>query len=480
MRVLYITLAILVWFLTGAVISHLARKRLGGGFLEYFLASRGVGGFISAMTYSATTYSAFMMVGLVGMTYLTGIASLGFELLYLIATVALLTIFGPRFWIAGKRYKYVTPSEMLGKRYGSKNVAVLATVLCLLMLIPYSSIQLKGIGYLLEVLSDGAITYLTGTLIAAVISFIFIWWAGLRSVALTDALQATIMLIASLVLLSFVIVHFFGSPDGFVQEIEIQNPASLQVSWSFPMFLGLTLPWMFFAITNPQVSQRLFIPRDKGSLRKMVVGFSIFGFIYTIICAILGIASSTIHPGLSVRDQAMPTLLTHVPEIIALVILVGITAAAISTINSIVLTLSSMFSRDIYGAHRREEEKELLVGKLIIPLILVVCFIFAQFEWKSIVVLSTMSSGGLLMLLPTILGTFFWKRGTASGALASIGFGGLITGGLYIMDIKPFGQWPPVWGILVATALFVSISLITEPPKEAEFVDKIREEMKKF
>jgi SSS family solute:Na+ symporter len=64
--------------------------------VDYFIASRGLSGFTSAMTYAATTYSAFMMVGLVGLSYATGVGALAFELAYLISTVAILATLGTR------------------------------------------------------------------------------------------------------------------------------------------------------------------------------------------------------------------------------------------------------------------------------------------------------------------------------------------------------------------------------------------------
>lgn len=73
MSALMLSTGIAVWFVAGAALSHLARRRMGYGIEEYFLANRRLGGFISAMTYSATTYSAFMMVGLVGLTYTSGV-----------------------------------------------------------------------------------------------------------------------------------------------------------------------------------------------------------------------------------------------------------------------------------------------------------------------------------------------------------------------------------------------------------------------
>ena len=145
---------------------------------------------------------------------------------YLAATVILMVIFAPRYWAAGKIYQLVTPSELLSKRYGSPSAGAVSAVLCLVMLIPYASVQLMGTGYLLEILSGGAISFTAGMIIAAGVSFVFSWWAGLRSVALTDAFQAVIMLAASL-LLGFIAFALF--PEG------LQGPFRPgATSWKYP------------------------------------------------------------------------------------------------------------------------------------------------------------------------------------------------------------------------------------------------------
>ncbi len=121
---------------------------------DYFLGDRSMGGVISALSYSATTYSAFMMVGLAGLTYKGGVGALGFEIVYF-AGVSLVAIFGPRFWAVSKKTGCVTPSEMLGQRYGSRWVAMAAGITGLIFLIPYSAVQLSGVGYLLSGMTGG-------------------------------------------------------------------------------------------------------------------------------------------------------------------------------------------------------------------------------------------------------------------------------------------------------------------------------------
>lgn len=76
-------LVMALYFVLGTVVAALARKGMGQGAADFFLANRAIGGVVAALTYSATTYSAFMLVGLAGLTYAGGVGALGFELIYL-------------------------------------------------------------------------------------------------------------------------------------------------------------------------------------------------------------------------------------------------------------------------------------------------------------------------------------------------------------------------------------------------------------
>jgi len=269
---------IFVWFVLGCIISFYAKKKTGSGIAEYFIANRTIGGFVAAMTYSATTYSAFMMVGLVGMTYSFGVSTMGFELSYLMGTILLLVLFAPYFWLVSRKYNCITPSELLAKAYQSPVLGGIATLFSLLMLIPYMSVQFTGIGYLLETLTG--IPYHVGVFITLIIILVFTLWAGMRSVAWTDTLQSLIMLISSIFLLYYVINHFFGGFGQFFQVMQSEHSDLLSANKiPYQRFIGLTIPWLFFALTNPQVAQRMFISRDKKSLKTMIIGFAVFGLI---------------------------------------------------------------------------------------------------------------------------------------------------------------------------------------------------------
>ena len=473
--------AIVVYALFGLLVALASRRRLGVGVTEYYLAGRQVGGVVSALSYGATTYSAFMMVGLAGLTYAGGVGALGFELIYL-AGLGLVVIFGPRFWLVGQARGHITPSEMLGDRYDSRLLAGLVAVASCMFLIPYSAVQLMDIGYLLSGASDGAIPFTAGILIGAGFTLLWTLVAGLRSVLWTDVLQVAIMLVTSIVAVGFVIAALGGFGE-FLRGIETEQGKWLAVPgpglFDWVTFLGLTLPWFFFSISNPQVSQRLFTTRSLGAMRTMIAGFLILGFVYTLISVTWGFAALQVVPGLENSDLATPSLLASeaIPAIVAVLLIIGILAAAVSTVDSILLALASMVSRDVYRPLHQDmgSAGELATGKVVVVLVTLLALAFAYLQLDLISILSVASSTGLLVTVPAIVGAFFWRRGTAAGAIVSILVSGIGVTTLQLTGQDPLGVPAPVWGLLATVVLFVGVSLVTRPPTERAyaFIDQV-------
>ncbi|MDH5696829.1 MAG: sodium:solute symporter family protein, partial [Dehalococcoidia bacterium] len=249
----WVWFGIAIYIAVGLGIAVMARRRLGVGVSEFFLANRKVGGFVSALTYSATTYSAFMMIGLAGLTYITGVGALGFELTYLCG-MFMMVFFLPRFWLVGRKYGYVSPMELLSDRYQSKWVGATAAILALVFLVPYGAVQLMGVGYLMNGISLGAIPVVAGIIIAVFCAIAWSNIAGMRSVAWTDAFQALVMIATSAAVLG-VVVAALGGFGSFFSKLESATPGLFTVptakgAWNINMFIGYALPWLFFLISN--------------------------------------------------------------------------------------------------------------------------------------------------------------------------------------------------------------------------------------
>ncbi len=476
---------IAIYIVIACAVAYLSRKGESTDMADYFVGGRKLGGVISALSYSATTYSAFMMVGLAGLTYKGGVGALGFEIVYF-AGVSLVAIFGPRFWLVGKKFGFVTPSEMLGTRYDSRILAMVVAVASCLFLVPYSAVQLAGIGYLLSGMSDGAISFPVGLIIATLLAIVLSYVAGIRSVMWTDSLQALLMISAS-VLVTVVVIDKLGGFVAMFDKIAAAKPEMLQVPgpglFSFKTMLGLTIPWFFFSISNPQVSQRLFMPKSLSALRRMLILFLCFGLIYTIVAVLWGFSAFEAFPDLPNADMASAALLgaDFLPPVLAIVVMIGILAAAISTIDSILLTLSSMLARDVYGSFSSEtnDAAQLKIGRFVIPVISLVALAFASLKLSLISILSVAASSGLVVMVPAIIGAFFWKRGTAAGALSSIIGGGLFVIVMYMTGNNLFGLNAGILGLPVSALVFVLVSLVTVRHEKMAriFVDDISDEL---
>lgn len=460
--------ALILYALIGLGVALAARRGLGAGAAEYYLAGRRAGGVISALSYGATTYSAFMMIGLAGLTYAGGVGALGFELVYL-AGLGLVAIFGPRFWLASRAFGFITPAEMLSYRYDSRLVGGAMAITACVFLVPYSAVQLMGIGYLVSGMTDSAISFEQGILIGASLALIWTLAAGMRSVLWTDALQVIVMLITSLIAVGFVVAAL-GGPGEFLASTAATHKAWLSVPgpglFSLTTFIGLTLPWFFFSISNPQVSQRLFTTASIGAMRTMLMGFLVLGFVYTLISVIWGVSALQLVPDLDQADLATPRLLATgaVPPAVAIVLVVGIVAAAVSTVDSILLSLSSLVARDIYRPLAPQGGREMLAGQAVVLITTVLAILFARLQLDLITVLSVAASSGLLVTVPAIVGCFFWRRGTSTGAIASMVGAGVTVTYLQVTGTDPLGIPASVCGGALAVALFIAISAITTAP----------------
>jgi SSS family solute:Na+ symporter len=479
-----IWLAIGIFAAVGLTLSIVAMRANRGTASDYYLAGGKTGALVAGLSYAATTYSAFMLVVLTGLTYRGGVGALGFEFVYF-AGLSLLVIFAPRYWLAAKKWGFVSPSEMFGARYGDKRVARVMSFIALLFLLPYCTTQMAGIGLLLSGVTGDSFSLFQAVLVGAALAIVWTLFAGLRSVAWTDALQAVVMLVSGLVAIGFVVAALGGFGQ-FVDQTLTNNPEWLSVPgpglWGLGTFIALSVPWFFFAISNPQVSQRLFIVKDFKSMRRMILWVLGFGIVFTHIAVIWGFAALQLVPGLENTSTASPALLASgvIPVPVVLLLIVGILAAAISTLDSIALTIGSMVARD-FAKPTSSDKAQILIGRVVVVVVIVFAAYFALQSATIVDQLAALSAAGLMVTVPTIIGAFFWKKATHWGALASlIGGGAVAIWMAFIQGVSVFD--PLLAGSVAGTSvlLYVVVSLATKPHAKAlDFAKELAPELAK-
>lgn len=394
--------AFAIYVILGTIIAVVSRRMGIRSARDYYIAGSRVGGLLAAGTYAATTYSAFMMIGLVGLAYETGVGALGFELIYLLATVVLLSTAGYAIWRLSKERNWISPSQMLGDLYGSRALSLAAAAIYLVVMLPYTAAQVQGLAI---VLRAGGISYEAGVLAGALLVILWIVIGGMWSVAATDLYQAFLMMAGALTYIGMVSSLASSSGD-LLAPLGDAGYLGLTSFWKPHVFLAYSLPWIFFAITNPQVVARLFIQRDEGSYKRSVAYFAAYGFLYTLIAIVIGLMARGLAlkgaiPGDLKRDAVTPYILGMLPASAAAIVLLSIAAAAISTANSIILAVSSSVYKDLLG-ERGDYGK---VGAIINAALSGLAGLIAYMRVGYIVDLSVLSSVLLLPIAPiTLLG----------------------------------------------------------------------------
>ncbi|MCG8478341.1 MAG: hypothetical protein MI724_04535, partial [Spirochaetales bacterium] len=326
----------------------------------------------------------------------TGIGALIFEAVYLVATVILLSLYGGKIWDMARRHDLVSPMELFAVRYGRLSAQV-GTVVASLALVPYTAVQVIGLAVILE---GFGLAYGTGVLFAVANIGVWTLLGGLRGVAITDALQGFFMLAVAIVVLLWARSEY--------QAVELSSfPNAV---WTPRFFINLTLPWSFFALTNPQVVQRLFMLRRRKDLRNMIILFALFGAIFTVIVTFVGFAAKAgtlqgLFPVVEDRDRVIVEIMAGMGRTLALPLALSIVFASVSTANSILLTLSSMFTRDILG-----KRDSTMPGRIVILVLTALIGLFAVRRPATVIELSVSSSRVLLVFLPLLFGVFHLKR----------------------------------------------------------------------
>ena len=172
---------------------------------DFFLAGRGLGPVVLSLAMMATVFSAWFILGHQGLTYKEG-----FPYIAHYAHIPLMAMFSvllfSRQWAVGRRFEFVTPSEMFGTYFQSEAIRLLVVLIAAFYAIPYVALQLRGAGYVFNVLSGGVIDPIHGGVVLGVVVILYVFLGGLKAAALTDTVQGILLWIGGFLLAMTAIV----------------------------------------------------------------------------------------------------------------------------------------------------------------------------------------------------------------------------------------------------------------------------------
>ena len=420
--------AILVYLALVLTIGMLSHRLFRGTGEDYFLATRTIGPFLLLMSLFGTHMTAFSLLGASGEGYRQGIGVFG-----LMASSSALVVpavfyfIGTRLWKAGKRHGYLTQVQYFRERWDSDGLGVLLFVVLIALLIPYLLIGVMGGGLALNEITDGQVPQWTGSLAVCLVVLTYVTYGGLRGTAWANTFQTLVFMILGGVTF-FWIVSRLGGLDAALARVQAENPALLIRGDRIQPLKLLTYACIPLSVGMfPHIFMHWLTARRASSFRLPIVGYPICVAVVWFPSVLLGVLGSSAVPGLegpAANSILVQMIQIHAPALLAGLLGAGVFAAIMSSLDSQVLALGTMFTQDIvrhYGfQNRMSERQQVLAGRLFVTGILLATYLISLVTHRNIFKLGIWSFSGFAGLFPVVAAAVLWKRSTKQGVVASI------------------------------------------------------------
>jgi len=445
---------------------------------EFYLAGRGQGFIVTVMTIMATFFSSAAILGIPGNIYKDGVAFLLFAMNLPVAG-ACIYVLGSRIRRIGQKRGYVTQGDMIAEYYGDTPTLRLAVAFAgFVYVILYIVMQIKAGGYLAQVMFPQTSPLMMfgheigmfqlGATLLSIVTMLYVLIGGMRSVAWTDVLQGTLLIIGMLLAAVATIVSL-GGPSGFVATLSELPADALSLpgprgAWHATALMTICIFAAAASIIQPGQWMRLYAARDDRTLKQSSLVFSLIlpcCFIFGVM--LVALAGRAIYPPNVTPDiqeahaavvefdqivvvmikEQLPALMGSFGMILVAVILVAILAASMSTADSNLHALSAVLTRDVYDRFIRPEASELeraWVGRGVIVTatlfsLWLVHAMHANPDFEPLRMIADLMFAAIAsacQLLPATIDMLFVRRGTRKGMLA-----GLISGLFVVFLFTP-------------------------------------------
>ena len=429
---------IAAYLLVVVAIAVVASRRVRGT-SDFFLAGRSMRWPFVGASMFATNISAEQFVGQAGLAFVVGLAVANYQLAGVLAFVAMGAVFLPVYMRLGL---YTTP-EFLERRYGPESRRFFS--LLTLVTIAFAGIpgSLYAGGRVMEVLF-GFESIVPGVLILALAAGPYAMVGGLRAVILTDFVQCLLLVVGGVAMLWIGLDHLGGwdvfearmqglqGPDDWDMLSLVQPLDHPNVPWS-GVVLGLTIHALAFGATSHVMVQRALAARSVHEARMGGLLAGLLKVVAVFIILIPGLMGYVMAQGpqplleVSSPDQLYPAMVqTLLPTGLVGLVLAGLIAALMSSLDSEICAASGLFAMDWYQPYRPEATQQRLVwaGRILSAVIVVIGVLWAivvipqfRFLYEYLAKFASYIPG-------TIVACFLWglvsKRPTRKGAFATL------------------------------------------------------------
>ncbi len=449
-------LMLVIYVAAMVAVAYYSRRR-SKSLNEFFLAGSGVGGWMSAFAYGTSYFSAVIFIGYAGkfgMNFGASAIWIGIGNAIIGSLFAWL-ILAKRTRNATRVMDVKTMPQYFEKRYDSKWIKLVTSVIVVLFLLPYSASVYQGLGELFSLifgvgLENKETVFVVCVLVMAALTACYLFLGGYFATALTDFIQGIIMLIGVVLMAVFL---FNNSAVGglsnalstLAEEGKGIIPSNNDIAFNLLIIILLTSlgSWGL-----PQMVHKFYAVKNEKSIKQATVISTVFAFIIGSLAYICGSLTIIYLAGQTVGGDAMvPTMLTMsgvLPAIVLAIISVLMLSASMSTLSALALEGSGAMILDVYKGYIKKntkEKKQNTLVRIFSIVFIILSVLIAIFKPAGIVELMGLSWG---TLAGCFIGPYVW--------------------GLYMKKANKFGCWCSVVQCLVITLILTLVLGLAKSP----------------
>ena len=484
-------IATIVIYLVGMLLVGFVYSKSNEDSTDFYLGGRKMGPLVTAMSAEASDMSSWLLMGLPGLAYLTGIASPGWTAIGLaVGTWLNWLIVARRLRRYSANLDAITVPQFLSLRFHDQRnlLNALGAVIIIVFFIPYTASGFAACGKLFHSLFG--VDYMIAMIVSALVIVGYTILGGFRAVTTTDLIQSVVMSIALVAVLAYgigvaggwgAVMENAHSLSGYLTMAASHDAAAGTAASYSLLDIVSTMAWGLGYFGMPHILLRFMAIEDEKKLvlsRRIASVWVVIAMTASIVIGVVGLGMTKAGALEFLSGSSSETLIVRIASLIAQhgvlaavlagLILAGILAATMSTADSQMLAA--------FGHMKLTEKQSLFAARLTIICVSVVGVVLARDPDSSvfgIVSFAWAGFGGAFGAV--VLCALFWKRCNWQGALA-----GMLCGGLMVFVwkylISPlggvFGIYELLPAFLFSLAACVVVSLATPAPGadiEAEF-----------
>ena len=377
---------------------------------DFMLGGAKIGVVIGLMTFAATLFSTFTLLGMPDFSRANGVGAWIFLAFSDAIMVFLILWFG--FYLRKRVGKspYQGMSVLLQKCYQNRMAGYLYFTAVFLFLIPYIAIQIRGVAIFLVSAFPDFIPVWGWSIGIVLIMLIYSELGGLKAIIYADSLQGTLLLIVVWIV-AFNCLNQVGGWNALFERIANIDKELLSTPGPkgllTPQFLiASTIAILMIPVTQPQLSTRLVIMKNYNALKRMATAVGFFAMLVILPTIIIGMYGAIYYAEASTSEFLGGVLLGEQHEMIAAFIIIGLFAAAMSTSDSQLFAMGN----EIRGLLGLKEDDNLRPVRLVIFFFALSALIFSLVSSDELVLLARLSFSGTALMGPMIILGIFSNR----------------------------------------------------------------------